>query len=792
MQDIHADEQLTTVAKRVAKQQVIEGLEDAFPDCTTTTHFRNVGFKEASTYQDRACQRLATPPTCTHSRDVTMVPTSGTYESDETVQSNVSFSINVRDYMPGFVGGTVSANLSWSGTVEGVSITQPPTAQNAYSLEISIVYDSSGCDPAVGGCPEQTAHITIALEAAIVAGGEIASSPPDCLDGDDGFCAATWECLESGPRVVNGVLIDESSAPFLPRLYSGEPPSQLCWLAQASYRCTYPVGEVCGEGAGSGGVMCESVTDASVQPSSCASLETDPLCGKVRTQCASNAVGPGAFCYVEVDSYRCKTQANAPVLSQFDEFTCTTPIRCMGSDCLKFDDNDPATTAPRLTHQEQLGLLQHALADFDPACTGVPCRHFVGETLKCHRATGGNLSFCTEENSVESKFLYLRWFDIQTRRAAAIAMEQADDGRDVGNWAQLQQSSNWNLGTLQASYLTSIKEGIRSNGESPRRITVEAPSTQEQFEDMLGQKPELINLAKVYGQFVRTVELPTSGWDGSAEEFELHKKRGLHQCLHVGDFCQAGGGSACPSIVESYCCFSTALSKSVHEHLGTDFGDARAPTCSAGTDVPLQQILADTSFVASEWTAMQTLAGRQPNFDTMDSMSGDENLTGHGSTIRLSDQERDSLVTRTEAMLSSLNGQGIHAAVEADARTQIPAAVRDPIGPGTVSFSPAIYFGDGSRGIVASLLRNGKQGAVSASFMVTSPAGSNGVVFPSSGRVSWADGEDGSKQILLKVDGDRVTSTEQTFHIVVGSTSGGLSLGDRPSASIILKSRHQP
>lgn len=97
--DIHADEDLTGVARHVARQEVIKGLEDAFPDCTTTTTLRQVGFQDAETYQDRACQRLATPPTCTHTRDVNVVPTDGSYQTNESVQADIRYSINVADDM---------------------------------------------------------------------------------------------------------------------------------------------------------------------------------------------------------------------------------------------------------------------------------------------------------------------------------------------------------------------------------------------------------------------------------------------------------------------------------------------------------------------------------------------------------------------------------------------------------------------------------------------------------------------------------------------------------------------
>lgn len=777
------------VAEKVAAQETIEGLEDAFPDCTTTRTLTTNGSMTVVATQDRGCQRLATPPICTHTRDVNMQSTTGSYTSEESVQADVNYSINVRDYLTGFLGGTVVTHLTWSGTVADVRITQEPTGSNAYSLEIGITYDTAACDPTVTPtCPVQTASVEIQLEAGVVAGGEISSSPPNCLEGADGFCTAHWTCMDSGPRTVNGVVVDQSAAPFLPRLYQGEPETQLCWLAQADYSCTYPLGEVCGEGAGSGGTMCQTVAEESVQQNSCEVLALDPLCEKVNSACASNAVGPGDFCYVEVDSYRCKTSVEAPIIREQNTFNCNTPIRCMGSDCLATDD-EINTSGPRLEHQERLALMQHALSDIDPLCTQEPCNHFIGEFLTCHRATGGTLSFCAESASVADKKLYMRWFDIQTQRAGAIAAEQADRGDEHGSWVDLQDSSNWNLSTLQGRALTSVKEGIRSNGDSPRRAPNPNPTTREEFEDALGQSPELINLPLIYGRYLQRVELPLSDWDGNGMEFELARKRGLHQCIHVGDFCQAGSGNACPAVVESYCCFATALSKSVHEHLGTEFGDPRAPTCSQGTSEPLRNLLSDETFTSSEWTALQTLAGLQPRVGTADSLISEEQLTGSGSGIKLADQERDSLTARTSTVLNALDGPGIHAAVEADVRRTLPGALDEPVGPGTVSFTPAIYFGGRATTLLVLIDRIGQQGAVSANFQIVTPEGAPAVLSPVAGSVSWADGESGTRRVKLTVNTDAVLEQPTDYRIRIVATTGGLQMGVSPVATLELDSR---
>lgn len=776
------------VAHRVARGQVIEGLEDAFPDCTTTKRLVNFGTKPVLATQQVGCQRLSFPDRCTHVRNMDAASVQGEYVSDEQVQADLTYAVNVRDYLNGFVGGTVTANLSWSGTVGNVTLAEAPTPANAYHASIAIEYDTEACDPATAACPAQDAHITLALEGSVVAGGDIASAPPECLEGNDGFCEATWTCTEGGPRMVNGVWIDESMAPLLPRLYAGEPPSQLCWVAEARYTCTYPTGEVCGEGAGSGGQMCETVGTENTQANACATLEATPTCTKIKSACAPNALSAG-FCYVQADTYSCRRDGEAPIIAEEKTFACNTPIRCMGSECLSDDFQPDGTSEARLDHQEQLGLAQHALADYAPLCAGPPCRLFIGENLRCHRATGGTLNFCTTDSDPQAKSLYLDWYATQLRRSAAIAIERDDTGPEHGAWLALRDSANWNADTALRSSLTSVRETIRSDGESPAREPVANPSTQEQFEDMLGQEAYLSWLPKVYGRFVRTVQLPTSGWEGSAEEYELFRKRGLHQCIHVGDYCESGNGTACPSVVESYCCFSTALSKAVHEHLGTEFGDPRSPTCNGGIDTSISALLADTTFHSTEWTAMQTFAGRQPSLGTADSMGSYATLTGTANPITLSDQTRTDLVSRTQQMTSGLRVGEIHARVGEELQALVPDAVADPTDAGTVSFSPALYFGGDRPTVVVSLSRKGSRGAVSARWTVTTDVlGTPIVVSPQRGSVSWADGESGTKHITLDVNQANLSATALRQVMRVDSTSGGLGIGVRPDATLLLKS----
>ena len=789
LQDVVADESVRKIAERVVRRDTIQGLEDAFPECTTRKELRQEGFMPVTSFQQRACQRLAQPPQCVHVRNLDTAPTLGSYENVETISADVEYSISVADYVPGFVGGEVVADLAWTGTVGDVRITAQPTAENAYSLTLRIVYDTADCNPLQGVCPPQTANVRVNLAATIVAGGDVVSSPPDCLDADDGFCKAAWTCNESGPRVINGVLVDESMAPMMPRLYPGEPENQLCWQATAAYECRYPVGEVCGAGAGSGGQLCETVSAESVQASSCQALEQDSQCEKTRTACASNAVGAGEFCYVEVDTYQCRRLAQAPVTAESKEFTCDTPIRCMGSECISDDvRRSAAYSQDRLTGQERMALLQHALLDYDPDCTAAPCARFIGEALTCHRATGGTLSFCTTDESSGNKTRYLEWFDMHIRRAGAIQAEMDDEGPEHGTWSKLQEREGWSLSTLQGGTFTSAKETIRSDGASPRREPVENPSTLAEFEDALGQKPPLIWLPRLYGQYLRNVVLPESGWEGSAEEFDLAAKRGLRQCIHVGDYCQSSGGTACPSVVESYCCFTSALAKAAHEHLGTTFGDPRAPTCSRGTARSVQQLLSDASFTAKEWTAIQTLGYRQPSAGSAESMGDEDRLTGAGSGIRLSDQTRTKVSVRVDEQLSSLKGQDIHRAIEREVRADIPPAAAEPEGPGTVTFTPALYFGGSRSQVVLRVARAGKLGAVTASWRTQSPTGSSAIA-PANGILQWGNGESGERRIVIDVDQGSVTGTPQDHFVILDSTTGGLALGVAPRARVVIQGR---
>ncbi len=96
-------------------------------------------------------------------------------------------------------------------------------------------------------------------------------------------------------------------------------------------------------------------------------------------------------------------------------------------------------------------------------------------------------------------------------------------------------------------------------------------------------------------------------WKCEEEEFELNAKRALNSCTKVGSYCKTKVLGACIEKRESYCCFSSPLSRIIQEQvrpqLGMSWGGAKAPQCEG---IPLDR-LADidwTQINLDEWLAL--------------------------------------------------------------------------------------------------------------------------------------------------------------------------------------------
>nr|WP_242467405.1 conjugal transfer protein TraN [Thiocapsa imhoffii] len=132
------------------------------------------------------------------------------------------------------------------------------------------------------------------------------------------------------------------------------------------------------------------------QPSDCIALEEDPACGFITSECIEGAVDNRGICFLYEATWDCGTARTIPFLEHNRTLDCAGPVRCLGTDCAEFPEEQSAGFA------KAVGALQTVqMAVSDMQCTpGGSCRVFSGSAHRCQRAVGGIVNCCTRPQGV--------------------------------------------------------------------------------------------------------------------------------------------------------------------------------------------------------------------------------------------------------------------------------------------------------------------------------------------------------------------------------------------------------
>lgn len=129
----------------------------------------------------------------------------------------------------------------------------------------------------------------------------------------------------------------------------------------------------------------------------------------------------------------------------------------------------------------------------------------------------------------------------------------------------------------------------------------------------------------------------------------MNTKRVLKSCHYVGSNCKSKFLGACVEKRQSYCCFTSPLSRIIQEQvrpqLGLGWGSVKSPNCEGLSASQLNQV--DWSQVnLDEWIANFVDHG-QPTRST---------VTGSGSTLNV-DGNRQSAADRAIERLNGMDAQ---------------------------------------------------------------------------------------------------------------------------------------
>ena len=528
------------------------------------------------------------------------------------------------------------------------------------------------------------------------------------------FCSGTVECLGSPPLAADGcyenadvrVCPDAMAAPPV----AGQNP--FCTEIKVTASCS---------GFNQGPMPCWTDPQGQLQcpyndgdqPSDCIALEADPACGFIKSECVEGAVDNRGICFLFEETWDCGTARTIPFLDRNRTLDCAGPVRCLGTDCAEFPEEQSADFA------KAVGALQTVqMAVSDMQCTpGGSCRVFSGSAHECKRAVGGIVNCCTRPEGVSladyvglifalgkidaaimglDKGAMIRgswetlrqpvtatWSAVKesfvsvansfTGKTAAAATDAAAElGLSAVKQALLKQTAEWAAQLFGDAAVNALFSTTSGGAAVTGGVVAEGSVLQ------LGGGTAWLGTAMawaMYAYMIYTVAMILIRiiWTCEQSEFELGAKRELRACHRVGSYCKQEVLTWCVEKRESYCCFNTPLARILNQQirpqLGRDWGEAESPECS-GIDIRDFARVDWTRVNLDEWLAILYETGHFPTPGTLTV----EDLTGAGSPLAVHAVGRPDAATRSTQRSDGLDSEEVRKAAESELwRETLPA-----------------------------------------------------------------------------------------------------------------------
>lgn len=535
-----------------------------------------------------------------------------------------------------------------------------------------------------------------------------------CLMQSDQFTAVQWQCSDSQTRTVEGQAIGPEQLKLLDKLYPAQvsSPSHLttrgssdglgtsCWRATATYNAStshpeFNMGSSDSWVDASGNTQTIVNTGQNTTTNTCQALEQHPACEFVRTECTEGGAGHEGFCYIQNLIYDCGQDVEVQNARIETEYDCPGPVRCMGTDCL---EPESVTQANFAEAAAMLNAAQYMTNDM--SCTGtdgqsnVECTVFKGTAGECKKAVGGIVDCCEKPSGV-SLTDYINMITAVNKLDTAI-MAMDPSSALYGSWNSLREpvTSTWSAvkepfvsawdslmgagpstaaqagaeqaatGFMQALTNktaewvgTTFGSGAQSALFSNVGGAVGADGVVSGGNFALGGTAGAVlgTVMTAYMIYTVAIILVQLIWKCEEKEFEMNAKRALKSCHYVGSYCKSKFLGACVEKRQTYCCFSSPLSRIIQEQvrpqLGMGWGSAKQPSCGGLTASQLNRV--NWSQVnLDEWMGILSLTGNMPDVPSLDL----EQLTGSGNTLNV-DGSRQSAAERAIERLDGIDAQ---------------------------------------------------------------------------------------------------------------------------------------
>lgn len=411
---------------------------------------------------------------------------------------------------------------------------------------------------------------------------------------------------------------------------------------------------------------------------SCEDLRSNPACSYVSTTTVEDAVDEDGNPYVWEDTYDCGFAVSEDTVERQVGLICPGSIPGLGSDFVTppVETNENfAQVAATLQAANMMAMDSDCKTD---EVTGeTSCDLFGGEPYHCKKAVGGVVNCCESPTGVSlAQYLQLA-FAVRELDGAIGHLDPNSSLRGAWEvmtgpidtaWTELTEplSSAFNsitgsttaqttdaaaqglLGTVEQAMLKQVAEWTTQLfGESATNLLFSAAAEAGGgaaveggvMADViqLGGGEALLGTAlswvmAAYTIYSVTMLIIQIAWKCKQSEFELSAKIELKSCHYNGTYCASKVLGFCIERKQSYCCFSSPLSRIMQEQLrpllGRGWGSAKNPDCGP-IDVEDFQAADWSKVDLSEWMAILISTDMMPDVDSITI----EELTGSGRAL---------------------------------------------------------------------------------------------------------------------------------------------------------------
>lgn len=437
----------------------------------------------------------------------------------------------------------------------------------------------------------------------------------------------------------------------------------------------------------------EDGEDALSTSNSCTALQENTACSFVARQCADEE--ETGDCSIYENTYQCGSTSTytSPTVTEVN--ICSSSLSCMGEECVLNSGTDGtgdlADAASKLAAADMILSDMNCTADpttsADAATAVQSCTLFQGDGEKCKKVTLGLANCCKTATGVSlSDYLQLAF---AISRVSNTVAGTALDNPVTSAWVSLEDLAGNSYSKLTQP-LTEMWDSIVGSTEAGK-TAASAFSMEAIKQTMMKNAAQWVS--QIFGEQAAnsifqvgggvaiksggalaegTISL-TSGaatvmsavmmaytiytlinvlaailFACTEDEQELMVKRALKSSHYVGEYCSDRVLGVCVKRKESYCVFSSPLSRIFNEQarnqLGISWGTAKSPNCQGITVEQFQSLDMDKVDL-SEWTGILLSSGM---IDTS-AVSDIESLTGSSSTLGQALEglyEREDAITR--------------------------------------------------------------------------------------------------------------------------------------------------